>query len=194
EVQVTLKDQSTPLILRLGATNPSGGSYYTHVEGRPSIYLVSGVAKDVLDASLHALRDKTVLTFTPAEVQEVQVARGTEEPVILQRQEGDTWRLTAPVSAKAEDQQVRGMLQRLHDVKVQEFIAEDAADLESYGLQTPALQVSLNVGQDHAPLTLMLGKVDTERKGVYAKHGEAVRVFLLPQDLWENLPKTATTV
>ena len=194
EIQVTLKDQSAPLSLRLGATNPSGGSYYTHVEGRPSVYLVSGVAKDVLDASLHALREKTVLTFTPAEVQEVQVARGTEEPVILQRQEGDAWRLTAPVSAKADDQQVRGMLQRLHDVKIQEFIVEDAADLEPYGLQTPALHVSLNVGQDQTPLTLMLGKVDTERKGVYAQRGDAARVFLLPQDLWDNLPKTATAV
>src|SRR5262249_4297176 len=194
EIQVTLKGQSVPLILRLGATNPSGGSYYTYVEGRPSVYLVSGVAKDVLDTSLHALRDKTVLAFTPAEVQEVQVARGTEEPVSIQRQEGDAWRLTVPVSAKADDQQVRGMLQRLHDVKGQEFIAEDAADLAPYGLQTPALHVRLNVGQDHTPLTLLLGKVDTERKGIYAKHGEAAPVFLLPQDLWDNLPKTATAV
>ena len=33
EVQVTLKDQPKPLILRLGATNPTGGSYYAQVEG-----------------------------------------------------------------------------------------------------------------------------------------------------------------
>jgi Domain of unknown function (DUF4340) len=194
EVQVMLKGQSAPLILRLGATNPSGGSYYTQVDGRPSVYLVSGMAKDVLDASLHALRDKTVLAFTPAEVQQVQLARETEESVTLQRQEGDAWRLTAPVSAKADDQQVRSMLQRLHDVKVQEFIAEDTPDLESYGLQTPALQVSLHVGQEQAALTLLLGKVDTDRKGVYAKRGDTARVFLLPQDLWDNLPKTATAV
>jgi hypothetical protein len=195
EIQVTLKDQSKPLILRLGATNPTGGSYYAQVEGRVPIYLVSGVAKDVLDASLHALRDKIVLAFTPAEVQEIQLARGTDAPVVVQRQAEDTWRLTAPVSAKADAQQVRAMIQRLHDVKVQAFIAEDAVDLESYGLQTPAWHVSLNIGQDHAPLTLSLGKVDSERKGVYAKRDDdAARVFLLPQDLWDNLPKTATAL
>jgi hypothetical protein len=164
------------------------------VEGRSPIYLVSGVAKDVLDASLHALRDKTVLAFTPAEVQEVQLARGSDAPVVVQRQAEDTWRLTAPVSAKADDQQVRGMIQRLHDVKVQAFIAEEATDLESYGLQTPAWHVSLNIGQDHAPLTLSLGKVDSERKGVYAKYDDGARVFLLPQELWDNLPKTATAL
>ena len=194
EIQVTLKDQTKPLILRLGATNPTGGSYYAQVEGRSPIYLVGGVAKDVLDASLHALRDKTVLAFTPAEVQEIQLARGTDAPVVVQRQAEDTWRLTAPVSAKADNQQVRAMIQRLHDVKVQAFIAEDTTDLESYGLQTLAWHVSLNIGQDHTPLTFSLGKVDSERKGVYAKRGDAARVFLLPQELWDNLPKTATAL
>jgi len=194
EIQVALKDQSTPLILRLGATNPTGGSYYAQVEGRAPIYLVSGVAKDVLDASLQAFRDKTVLAFTPAEVQELQLTRGTDAPVVVQRQAEDTWRLTAPVSAKADTQQVRGMIQRLHDVKVQAFIAEDATDLESYGLQTPAWHVSLHIGQDHTPLALSLGKVDSERKGIYAKYDDTARVFLLPQELWDNLPKTATAL
>jgi hypothetical protein len=194
EIQVTLKDPAKPLILRLGATNPTGGSYYAQAEGHAPIYLVSGVAKDVLDASLHALRDKIVLVFTPAEVQEIQLARGTDAPVVVQRQAEDTWRLTTPVSAKADAQQVRAMIQRLHDVKVQAFIAEDATDLDSYGLQTPAWHVSLNVGQDHAPLTLSLGKVDSERKGVYAKRDEMAPVYLLPQELWDNLPKTATAL
>jgi hypothetical protein len=194
EIQVTLKDPAKPLTLRLGATNPTGGSYYAQAEGHAPIYLVSGVAKDVLDASLHALRDKIVLVFTPAEVQEIQLARGTDAPVVVQRQAEDTWRLTTPVSAKADAQQVRAMIQRLHDVKVQAFIAEDATDLDSYGLQTPAWHVSLNVGQDHAPLTLSLGKVDSERKGVYAKRDEMAPVYLLPQELWDNLPKTATAL
>ena len=194
EIEVTLKDQSAPLILRLGGTNPTGGNYYAQVAGRPAVYLVSGMTKDVLDAPLYALRDKVVLAFTPAEVQEVHLARGTEEPVMLQRQEGDTWHLIAPVSAKADDQQVRALLQRLRDVKVQAFIAEDATDLESYGLQTPALHVSLGLGPPHAPLTLMLGNVDTERKGVYAKRGDAAHVFLLAQDFWDNLPRTATAL
>lgn len=194
EIQVALKDQSTPLILRLGGPNPTGGSYYAQVAERPAVYLISSTAKDMLDASLHALRDKTVLAFTPAEVQEVQLARGSDAPVLLQRQEGDTWQLTAPVSAKADDQHVRGILQRLRDVKIQAFITEDATDLAAYGLQTPALHVSLRLGQDRAPLTLLLGNVDTARKGVYAKHSEAARVFLVPQDLWDNLPKTATAL
>jgi hypothetical protein len=190
EIQVTLKNQSTPSILHLGSANPTGGSYYMHIEGRPAVYLVSGVAKDVLDAALYALRDKTVLAFTPAEVQAIHLAHGTAAPIILQRQAEDTWGLSAPVQAKADMQQVRGMIQRLHDAKVQTFITEDATDLASYGLQTPVWHVALQLGAGHTPLTLSLGNVNTEQKGVYAKHDEAARVFLLPQELWDNLPKT----
>ncbi len=42
EIQVTLKDQSKPLILRPGATNPSGGSYYAQVEGRSQFISLVG--------------------------------------------------------------------------------------------------------------------------------------------------------
>jgi hypothetical protein len=102
--------------------------------------------------------------------------------------------MTAPVSAKADDQQVRGLLQRLRDVKVQEFIAEDPAEVEPYGLHLPALRLALRIGQERAEQTLLLGKAHGERKGVYAKRGEASRVFLLPQEFWEHLPKTAAAV
>ncbi|MGE3537142.1 MAG: DUF4340 domain-containing protein [Candidatus Tectimicrobiota bacterium] len=193
DVQIRLKNQPTPLGLHLGASNPTGGSYYAQVEGRPAVYLVGGLVKDTLDVSLHALRDKTVLSYTPAEVQEIQLARGTDAPVVLQRQSGDTWRLTAPLTAKADDQQVRSLLQRLRDAKIQAFVSEQTTELEPYGLQHPALHVRLQTAQGAVP-ELLLGNLDPEKKGVYAKHSDAPRVFLLAQDLWDNLPKTSSAV
>lgn len=192
DIQVTLKNQSTPVSIRLGAANPTGSSYYAQVAGRPAVYLVSAMAKDMLDVPLHALRDKTVLTFTPSDVHDLQMTIGAAPAVTLQRQEGETWRLTAPVNAKADDQQVKGLLQRLRDVKVQAFLAEEATDLASYGLEQPAAQFVVRHGQHQTEETLLLGNLDAERKGVYAKRSDAARVFLLPQDFWDNLPKTAT--
>ena len=176
EIQFGLNNQSAPLTLRLGASSPMGGNHYAQVEGRPTVYLVGGMVQDTLDVSLHALRDKTVLAYTPADVQELQLIRGTEAPVLLQRQEGEIWRLTAPLAAKADDQQMRSLLQRLREVKIQAFVSEQATELEPYGLQNPALRLRVQTAQ------------------VYAKHAEAAQVFLLPQEFWDNLPKTLTAL
>ncbi len=193
EIKVALANQATPLGFRLGTTNPTGGSYYAQVEGRPIVYLVGSTVQDVLNSSLHALRDKTVLTYTPSEVQEVQLALGPDAPVVLQRQGGETWRLTAPLSAKADDQQVRALLQRLRDVKVQSFVSEQATELAVYGLHNPAWQVRVQTAQGTVQ-ELLLGHVDGEKKGVYATRRDTPQVFLLPQDLWDNLPKTLSAV
>lgn len=197
EIQVTLTESAAPFILRLGAQNPTGSGYYAQVEGDPAVYLVQAPAKDVLDASLHDLRDKTVLAFTPADVQDVHVMPGTEAPVVLERQDDTQWHVTAPVSAKADDQRVRAFLQSLHEVKVKAFVAENPTDLQPYGLDIPALSLALtinNAKQEHTVQTLLFGKVDDQRQGVYAKRGNATHVFLLPQDIWHDMPKTATAL
>lgn len=194
EIRVSLKDQTAPLVLRLGEKNPTGSGYYTQVEGHSAVYLIDTAAKDVLDASLHELRDKTVLVFETAEVQEVQVVPAAAAPVVLQRQEKDQWQLTAPTSARADNGQVQALLQKLREVKVQAFVAEPPTELEPYGLHAPELRLALTVGPDRTVKTLLLGKLDADKKGVYAKRNEADDVLLLPQQFWDSLPKTATAL
>jgi hypothetical protein len=194
EVRVYMKEPAPPLVLRLGDKNPTGSGYYTQVEGRPAVYLTSTAAKDVLDASLFDLRDKTVLAFDPAAVQEVQLASDTASPVHLLRQDADHWQITAPVSAPADAKQVQALLRSIHDTKVQTFVAESAADLEPYGLQTPALRLALTMGQERSVKALLLGRVEPDRKGIYARPSDGSNIVLLPQQFWDNLPKTATAL
>ena len=115
-------EQAPPLALRLGEKAPTGNSCYIQVEGRPAVYLISATAREVLDASSTICAIRRV-TFAPGEVQEVHVAFDPLPPVVLQQQ-NNTWQLTAPVTARADEPQVRTLLQRLHDVQIQAFVAE----------------------------------------------------------------------
>ena len=187
DIHVTVQDQ-TPLRLRIGGANPTGSGYYAQVEGRTTVYLINAAAKDVLNASLYDVRDKIVLSFVPAEVQEVQVVHGNDPPVVLQRQDADQWNMTAPVNAKADTQQVRAVLQRLQDAKVQTFVVEETSDLQAYGLQDPTLRVTLAVGADRVQHTLVVGQESPDHKGVYARRGTTSQVVLLPKDFWKGLP------
>jgi hypothetical protein len=194
EIHVRVGEQTPPRVLHIGDKSPTGNGYYVRLADRPAVYLISTMVKDVVDASLHDLRDKTVMVFDPAAVQEMRVTFGTLPPVVLQRQDNNVWQLTAPVQAKADGQQVQTLLQRLRDVKIHAFVAEQPADLATYGLHTPALRFDVVVGKDQAVQTLLLGALDTDRKGVYAKRDDTANVFLLPQAFWESLPKTATAL
>jgi hypothetical protein len=194
EIHVQLKEQTKPLIIRLGTKNPTGSGYYTQVAGQPSIYLINAAAKDVLDASLYDLRDKTVVAFAPTDVQEIRLDPDAAPAVVLQRQDNDHWQMTTPVRAQGDDEQIRKLLQQLHDVKVQAFVAENPSDLTPYGLHVPALRLVLITGRERGAKTLLFGRLDTDRNGVYAKRSDAANVLLLPQQFWENLPKTATAL
>lgn len=194
EVQVQRRDQNTPLVLRLGEKNPTGSGFYAQVEGQTAIYLVSTAAKDMLDASLFDLRDKTVLAFEPAAVQEVQIIDDNATTIQVQRQDAAHWQLTVPVHAAADEKQVQALLRHLHEAKVQAFVAEEATELEPYGLHTPMRRLVLTLTPEGTTKTLWLGKADPERQGLYARRDKATQVLLLPQTWWENLPKTATAL
>ena len=190
ELYVHVSAQTSPHVLRLGDKSPTGNGYYVQMAGHPQVYLVSTTVKDIVDASLYDLRDKTVLAFDPAEVHEVHLEFATLPPVVLQRQDSNAWQLTAPVSAKADAQQVQTLLQRLRDVKIKAFVAEQPADLDPYGVHPPALRLTIVAGTDRVVKTLLLGNQDAERQGVYAKRHDTANVFLLPQAFWDSLPKT----
>lgn len=192
EIHLQLKEQTQPLIVRLGAKNPTDSGYYAHIEGHSAVYLINTAAKDVLDASLYTLRDKTVLDFDLADVQKVHIESNAVAHMVLQRQDNDRWHMTTPVNAQGDDAQVQALLQRLHEVKVQAFMAENPIDLEPYGLHSPTLRLALTVGKDRTVKTLLFGKLAADQKGVYVKRGDAANVLLLPQQFWDDFPKTAT--
>lgn len=184
------QEPSEATAVRLGAQNPTGRGYYAQVEGKTAVYLVPSAAKSQLDASLYDLRDKTVLAFATSEVQEIRLESASAPAVVLRRQD-DHWQMTAPVQTRADTQQVRTLLRRLHGAKVRAFSAETPSDLTPYGLADPAWRISLTVGSDRTVATLVLGKEDAERKGIYAKRADAANVVLLPQQFWQDLPTTA---
>jgi hypothetical protein len=194
EIHLQLKEQTQPLIVRLGAKNPTGSGYYAHIEGRSAVYLINTAAKDVLDASLYTLRDKAVLDFDLADVQKVHIESKAVAHMVLQRQDNDRWHMTTPVNAQADGAQVQALLQRLHEVKVQAFVAENPIDLEPYGLHAPTLRLALTVGKDRTVKTLLFGKLAADQKGVYVKRSDAANVLLLPQQFRDDFPKTTTAL
>jgi hypothetical protein len=105
--------------------------------------------------------------------------------------QGDTWRLTSPVSAKADKWTVESILSQLQSGKFKATVEEapTGADLERYGLKTPVFAVTAKAyvpdasgsGQDdparQRTVTLYGGIENTFDGSVYVRRDTDPRVY-----------------
>src|SRR5207249_12318762 len=75
--------------------------------------------------------------------------------------------------------------------KVKEFVAEAPRAPATYGLDRP-LRLTIHTGKDkeRASRTLLVGRTDTAKKGVYAMREGESSVLLLPEDVGNAIPRT----
>jgi hypothetical protein len=192
EVTLTLKDGKR-LALALGGKNPTGVWVYAKEKDKPAVFVLpDGVLRDATK-SVADLRDKTVLAFDKKDVTALDLARGGET-LSLAHADG-RWTLTRPASFPADADAVSDFLDKLQTSKVKEFVAEASASLESFGLARPTrVDVSTGKDKDRATKSVLLGRVDDAKKGVYAMRPGETSVLLLPEDLWKALPKTVAAL
>ena len=72
--------------LTIGKVAPSHRHTFVQVGGDHRVYHASGNFRGVFDLTLDNLRDKTVLKFEKAEIQEVQISKGRESVVFGRKQ------------------------------------------------------------------------------------------------------------
>ncbi len=192
EVTLALKDGRT-LGLALGAKNPTGVWVYARQRERPGVFVLS---ESVLrDATLPAadFRDRTVLAFGRQQVTGLEIATG-EETLTVEHADG-AWRLTRPRALPADAEALGDLLDKLTGARVKEFVAEAPRSLQPYGLDRPVrVDVHLGREKDRATTTLLLGRVDSAKQGVYAMRPGETSVLLVPEELWKAVPRTVAAI
>ncbi|HIE50539.1 MAG TPA: DUF4340 domain-containing protein [Armatimonadetes bacterium] len=179
--------------LLIGDKNPTGNSYYAQVKGQDSLLLFPTyfINTNIVNKKVKDLRDKTLLAFETEEVTRLRLAH--EGTVIECAKEGEEWQLTAPLKAKADEAEIDTLLTAVHDLKIDDFVEEEAADLTPYGLDQPQATVVLTLGAK-GENALLLGKkkegdTDTYTTKLYAKRRGDKRVFLVNGDILDKLRK-----
>lgn len=192
EVDLTLKDQKH-LVLLLGAKSPTGVWVYAKERDKPSVFVVGeSVLRDATRPPAD-FRDKTVLAFSRADVGGLQITTGAESMTV--DADGQKWKITRPVARPADSDVVSDLLDKLSAARVKEFAAEAPPSLAPYGLDRPArLVVHVGKEQDRAAKTLLFGRVDEAKKGVYAMREGEGSVLLIPEDVWRAVPQNVAAL
>ena len=123
-------------------------------------WVLTGVDKSALD-----LRDKTVLVFQPSDVQSVDVALGSDH-FMLKRAPAGKWDLVeGGKTAAADVPVVERLLDEVRDLKGVSIIADPMQSPVPFGLDQPAITVSLT-GKDGKPIgTMKLAKISVKPTG-----------------------------
>ncbi len=189
EFGVRAKGKET--IIQLGDKGPTLNIAYARFQGENRIFRIHSDVRREAGSTVYSLRDKTVIGVDPANFRRLELTRKGMDNVVIVHDQGK-WSMVEPFEARASQTKVLETLFDLKKAEVKEFIEEEPSDLKSYGLDAPAIKVSvLAHGQDR-PLVLNIGDRDRTKRGYNANNDGAKKVFLVEEDLANALKAQAS--
>jgi hypothetical protein len=187
EATLKLKD-GKQIGLVLGAKSPTGVWVYAREAGKPAVFVVGDSVLRDTTRPVAEFRDKTVLAFEQRDVTGLELDM-RDEKIALEQADG-RWKVTKPRPLPADADTVRDFLDKLRAARVKEFAADAPKSLEPFGLDKPVrLDVKTGREKDRATKTLLIGRADPAKKGVYAMRPGESSVLLIPDETWTAVPK-----
>ena len=192
QVALTLKD-GKQVGIDLGAKSPTGVWVYAREQGKPAVFVLGDSVLREATRPVVDFRDRTILAFERRDVTGVDIV--TDADTIAVEPAADKWRITRPVALPADTAEMNDLLDKLSTAKVKEFVAEAPRSSQPYGLERP-VRVSVHTGKDkdRASRTLLIGRTDAEKKGVYAMREGEASVLLLPEDIGKLVPRNVGAI
>lgn len=173
-------------VIRFGDKGPTHNVAYAMFEGDPRVYRIHSDVREQSDIEIHDLRDKTVLSFDPIAMARFELERKDADNVVVLHDRGH-WDMAEPEAARASMNAVLETLYLIRNSEVKAFIDEAPADLAPYGLDSPAITVTITTAGSGDPVVLSIGAKDRKRRGYFAMTAGAANVFLVEETLVNGL-------
>jgi hypothetical protein len=190
---LTLVQGSQRAELRLGARTLTGDQVYAQLAGSPGVYALPARLLDSLPVSLHDWRERTLGHWADFKYDRLTVSNATRGFTVGFDRTNLTFVLRKPFQARADNSKVLQLLSALKMAQVTRFVSDNPrVDLDPFGLQTPALQLSLGIDTNDL-FTVQFGSSPTNEPGqVYARLLDHTNVVLVPRTVLDQLQPSFT--
>ena len=173
----------TTRVLEIGSS-PSEGRHHARLAGSPLVAVVPGAVVTDLAKGMNELRAKRLLEVSAYEVEGLDVETGGVKRVHARTTSKDAqgtdvhkWARTAPDAKDVDTNKVQDALFAVGGLDVASFIDAPAAP-SAYGLEPPALRVSLRHAGGRPPVWFEVGTKDGAYYG--RREGDAALMKLDP--------------
>lgn len=184
DVAFRSKDQNELRHLEIGEKTPTGSDIYARFPDQKRVFLISSYLDATFNKNTFALRDRRILVFDRNMVDGLELTSGSTKTVLAKT--GSEWRLTSPVSVRADFAAVEGALERLSSTQMQSIVDPEGKDLAKYGLTKPTGTINVKTGGSTATLTLG----STENALLFAKDSSRPLIFTVAPVLKEDVIRT----
>jgi hypothetical protein len=128
-----------------------------------------------------------VVAFEEGAVTRLSIQRG-ERRITVAREEGP-WRMQQPVEDRADDREISSLLGNLTRAKIERVLDAATQPLAEFGLDRPAVVLTVHVKEHPQPVMLELGNRAPAGFAVYARRGEESKILLIPATIKTALEK-----
>jgi hypothetical protein len=194
EIRLAIKGRAEPLTLSVGAKSPTGAWVYAKEGGKPAVVTLSEVVGRDIARPVADFRDKSIIAFDRKNVTAMDLEVDGYRFSVAAAEPGK-WRIVKPSVYGADADMVADFLDKLESGKAKEFLPEGSGPLAKYGLDRPS-RVTLWIGKDkeRSSKTLLVGKADAAKAGVYVMRDGEPTVMVAPEELWKAFPKTVAAL
>jgi hypothetical protein len=194
-----------PRTLMIGKAREGKPEYFAKLAGSPSVFAIKKELAESLTGGSLALLPLQLWNGDASGLSVVQITRGKEPPFAL-KQEGGTWKITAPFQADADLGAVNPLAGALSNVRAEKYAAHAPFNPSEYGLDNPVVTVKFTLTErkvnkpgdepkeETKERTLVIGKPEAEGKtSRFAKlEGDPnASVFVINDALFKDLDKPA---
>ena len=170
--------------LLIGARTPPGDQVFLQVVGLDGVYMVDADFLKYIPRTAEDWRDTTLVDLKSLAFDRLAVTNGAKVFELRRDATNKLWRMVYPLLARAYNAKIEESLQLLQGARILRFVTDDPkADLDSFGLQPPELEVALGQGTNTA-VRLQFGRSPTnDTRLAYARRLGLNSVVAVPKDL-----------
>ena len=172
----------------IGRRTPLGDGVYVRQSDQAGLARLDPSLLDLLPASADALRDRSLLSGTPADVARLDI-RSPSGYLQLARAEHNGWRLFQPFAARADSAAVASLVEKLLACSAARFVQDVVSDLSPYGLDSQsAVTAVLNTDSGDGSQMLSFGDpLPNEPAWVYARLQAENSIVAVPAEVRQAL-------
>jgi hypothetical protein len=184
----TVSQGSNRYTLQIGNLTALRDQLYAAVPGSGEVLVTDASILRALPASVNDWRSPMLLQLAGRPFDHIQIRSGQSVLEFEQDTTNHVWRISKPTPARANDQRITALLQQLSAARVKQFVTDSpTADLDRYGLQTPALELSFSLDTNRVTALEFGASPTNDPGGVYVRRVSTTNIVLASHELLDSL-------